>query len=35
MAVGYNGPVGDNLEFYVMESLALLIRVPEAVCVLR
>jgi len=35
MAVGFNGPVGDNLEFYVMESLALLIRVPEAICVLK
>ena len=35
MAVGYNGPVGESLEFYVAESLALLIHVPEAVCVLR
>jgi uncharacterized linocin/CFP29 family protein len=35
MAVGYTGPAGDSLEFYVMESLALLIRVPEAICVLR
>jgi uncharacterized linocin/CFP29 family protein len=35
MAVGYNGPVGDTLEFYVMESLALLIHVPEAVCILK
>jgi uncharacterized linocin/CFP29 family protein len=34
MAVGYNGPAGDNLEFYVVESLALLINVPEAICVL-
>jgi len=34
MTVGYNGPVGDNLEFYVSESLAVLIRVPEAICVL-
>ena len=34
-AVGYNGPAGDSLEFYVVESLALLIRVPEAVCVLK
>jgi uncharacterized linocin/CFP29 family protein len=35
MAVGYNGPVGDNLEFYVVESLALLIRAPEAIVVLK
>jgi len=35
MAVGYNGPVGDNLEFYIVESLALLVRVPEAICVLK
>jgi len=35
MTVGYNGPSGDNLEFYVVESLALVIRVPEAICVLK
>ena len=35
MAVGYNGPAGDSLEFYVVESLALLIRAPEAICVLK
>jgi uncharacterized linocin/CFP29 family protein len=35
MAVGYNGPAGDNLEFYIVESLALLISVPEAICVLK
>jgi uncharacterized linocin/CFP29 family protein len=35
MAVGYTGPAGDNLEFYVVESLALLVRVPEAICILR
>ncbi len=35
MAVGYNGPAGDTLEFYVVESLALLIRAPEAICVLK
>jgi uncharacterized linocin/CFP29 family protein len=35
MAVGYNGPVGDNLDFYVIASLALLIRAPEAICVLK
>ncbi|MEN6396430.1 MAG: family 1 encapsulin nanocompartment shell protein [Methanoregula sp.] len=35
MAVGYNGPVGDLLEFQVYESLALLIRVPESILVLK
>lgn len=35
MAIGYNGPTGDNLEFYVLESLALLVHVPKAICVLK
>jgi uncharacterized linocin/CFP29 family protein len=35
MAVGFIGPTGDNLEFTVSESLALLVKVPEAICVLR
>jgi uncharacterized linocin/CFP29 family protein len=35
MAVGYDGPAGDSLEFYVLESLALMVRVPEAICVLK
>jgi uncharacterized linocin/CFP29 family protein len=35
MSIGYNGPAGDALEFSVSESLALLIRAPEAICVLR
>lgn len=34
MAVGYNGPAGEALEFTITESLALLIRAPEAICVL-
>jgi uncharacterized linocin/CFP29 family protein len=34
MSIGYNGPSGDSLEFSVSESLALLIRAPEAICVL-
>jgi uncharacterized linocin/CFP29 family protein len=34
MSVGYNGPAGEALEFTVTESLALLIRAPEAICVL-
>jgi uncharacterized linocin/CFP29 family protein len=34
MNLDYNGPVGENLEFSVSESLALLIRDPRAICVL-
>jgi uncharacterized linocin/CFP29 family protein len=34
MSIGYNGPAGDSLEFSISESLALLIRAPEAICVL-
>jgi uncharacterized linocin/CFP29 family protein len=34
MTLGYNVPVGENLEFSVSESLALLIREPKAICVL-
>ena len=33
MTIGYNGPAGDDLEFYVAESLALMVRAPErSVC---
>ena len=35
MIIGYNGPVGDGLDFQVTESLALFIRMPEAICVLK
>ncbi|HNX16911.1 MAG TPA: family 1 encapsulin nanocompartment shell protein [Methanoregula sp.] len=35
MAVGFNGPVGDLLEFQIYESLALLIRIPESILVLK
>ena len=35
MIIGYNGPVGDGLEFEVLESIALFIRSPEAICVLK
>jgi uncharacterized linocin/CFP29 family protein len=35
IVLGYNGPVGDLLEFQILESLALLIREPESVCVLK
>jgi uncharacterized linocin/CFP29 family protein len=34
MRVGFNGPAGDAFEFSISESLALLIRAPEAICVL-
>lgn len=34
MSIGFNGPAGEALEFSVSESLALLIRAPEAICVL-
>jgi len=35
MIIGYNGPVGDGLDFQVTESLALFIRSPEAICALK
>lgn len=35
MSVGYIGPAGEDLEFSISESLALLIRQPKAICVLR
>jgi uncharacterized linocin/CFP29 family protein len=35
MTIGYIGPAGDSLDFYIIESLALLIRAPEAICVLK
>jgi uncharacterized linocin/CFP29 family protein len=35
MAVGYNGPVGDLLEFQLYESLALVVRAPESILVLK
>jgi uncharacterized linocin/CFP29 family protein len=34
MSISFNGPAGDALEFSISESLALLIRTPEAICVL-
>jgi uncharacterized linocin/CFP29 family protein len=34
MSIGFNGPAGNALEFSISESLALLIRAPEAICVL-
>jgi len=35
MAVGFIGPVGEKLEFSISESLAPLIRQPQAICVLK
>ncbi len=35
MSVGFIGPVAENLEFSISESLALMIREPKAICVLR
>jgi len=35
MSIGFIGPVGDKLEFSISESLALLIRQPQAICVLE
>lgn len=35
MSISFNGPEGINLNFGITESLALLIRTPEAVCVLK
>jgi len=34
MSIGYNGPYEDSLEFSISESLALMIRTPESICVL-
>lgn len=35
MSIAFNGPAGEYLDFTVTESAALLIRVPEALCVLK
>jgi len=35
MTVGFIGPVGGDLEFSVSESLALMVRQPAAICVLK
>ncbi len=35
MSVGFIGPMGDHLEFFVSESIALYLRVPASVCVLE
>jgi len=35
MAIGFIGPIGEKLEFSISESLALLIRQAQAICVLE
>jgi uncharacterized linocin/CFP29 family protein len=35
MQVGYVGPVAENLEFTIAESLALMVREPCSICVLK
>ncbi len=35
MAIGFIGPVEEKLEFSISESLALLVRQPPAICVLK
>jgi uncharacterized linocin/CFP29 family protein len=35
MQVGYIGPVAENLEFTISESLALIVREPCSICVLK
>jgi uncharacterized linocin/CFP29 family protein len=35
MIIGFIGPVEENLEFYISESLTLMIREPGAICVLK
>ncbi len=35
LTIGFIGPAGDQVEFFISESLALRVRVPEAVCVLK
>ena len=35
MSIGFIGPVNENLEFFISESLALLVREPKAICVMK
>jgi uncharacterized linocin/CFP29 family protein len=35
MAVGFIGPVAEDLEFSISESMALMVREPKAICVLK
>ncbi len=35
VSVGFIGPVGERLEFSISESLALIVQLPQAICVLH
>jgi hypothetical protein len=35
MTIGFIGPAGGEIEFSISESLALRIRQPQALCVLK
>lgn len=35
MKIGFSGPTEESLNFYVSESIALLINIPQAICVLK
>lgn len=35
MTIGFIGPIGDSLEFSITESLALVVREPASICVLK
>ena len=35
MSIGFVGPAGEELEFFISESLALRLRQPQAICVLK
>ncbi len=35
MSVGFIGPVGERLEFSISESLALLVQIPQSICILH
>ena len=35
LSLGFIGPAGDKVEFFLTESVALRVRVPEAICVLK
>ena len=35
MVIGFNGPVGDLLEFQIYESLALMVHEPQSICILQ
>ena len=35
MTIGFIGPTGDGIEFSISESLAPIVRQPQAICVLK